>query len=290
MTLVITVVVILWGAYVRATGAGAGCGNHWPLCNGAIVPRQPIAETVIEYTHRISSGLAFLLVIGQLVIVRQLFPTGHRTRVFASLAMLFMVIEALIGAALVLFELVAFNTSIARAAVGAFHLLNTFLLLAMITLVVDGSLHEPDGRFMATGMRFGVLIVSIIGVLLIGMSGAITALGDTLFPSASFLAGFAQDIEADAHFLIRLRVWHPIIALISTLLIYIGMRMPSPGHRTSHGLQLLLSILLITQLLAGLINVILLAPIWLQIVHLLFADMIWIGLIVYTNRTQRESN
>ena len=288
ITLSVTVLVILWGAYVRATGAGAGCGNHWPLCNGAIVPRQPIVETVVEFTHRITSGLAFLLVLGQFVIVRQQSSPGHRMRLYASLAMLFMVIEALIGAVLVLFELVAFNTSIARAAVGAFHLLNTFLLLAMITLVVDGSKNEPEGRFVATGIRFGFLLAGILGVLLIGMSGAITALGDTLFPSTSFLGGFTQELKADAHFLIRLRVWHPMIALIATLLIYIGMRLPSPGVRQPSTYQLLLSILLITQLLAGVINVLLLAPVWLQITHLLLADLIWIGLIVYTNHSQRE--
>ncbi len=35
------VLVALWGAYVRATGSGAGCGSHWPTCNGEILPRAP---------------------------------------------------------------------------------------------------------------------------------------------------------------------------------------------------------------------------------------------------------
>ena len=288
VTLSMTVLVILWGAYVRATGAGAGCGNHWPLCNGAIVPRLPIVETLVEFTHRITSALAFLLVLGQWVIVRKKYASGHRMRFLAALAMLFMVFEALIGAVLVLFDLVALNTSFARAAVGSLHLLNTFILLAMITLVADGSRFQLEGRFITTGMRFGFLLAGILGMLLIGMSGAIAALGDTLFPSESFLVGLAQELTSDAHLLIRLRVWHPFIAVIATLLVFVGLRLSPPGNRQPPYLRLILAILLSTQLLIGVINVLLLAPVFLQIVHLLLADLIWIGLIVYANHSQRE--
>ena len=42
--------VVAWGAFVRATGSGAGCGQHWPPCNGAVVPRSPTAETAIEFS------------------------------------------------------------------------------------------------------------------------------------------------------------------------------------------------------------------------------------------------
>ncbi|MFN8454080.1 MAG: COX15/CtaA family protein [Anaerolineae bacterium] len=56
--------VILWGAFVRASGSGAGCGSHWPLCNGEVIPRTPQMETLVEFTHRLTSGLALLLVIG----------------------------------------------------------------------------------------------------------------------------------------------------------------------------------------------------------------------------------
>ena len=57
IVLVYNLVVILWGAYVRATGSGAGCGSHWPLCNGEVIPRAPEVETLVEFTHRLSSGL-----------------------------------------------------------------------------------------------------------------------------------------------------------------------------------------------------------------------------------------
>src|SRR5215467_12703113 len=61
------VAVIAWGAFVRASGSGAGCGRHWPLCNGEVVPRPTSVATVIEATHRATSGLALVGVVGLLV-------------------------------------------------------------------------------------------------------------------------------------------------------------------------------------------------------------------------------
>ena len=126
--------VILWGAYVRATGSGAGCGSHWPLCNGEVIPRSDQIETLVEFTHRLSSGVAFLLVAGMLVWAWRIYPKGHRVRRGAIFSMFFMITEALVGAGLVLFELVAEDTSTARALSISVHLVNTFVLLACITL------------------------------------------------------------------------------------------------------------------------------------------------------------
>lgn len=287
-TLSFNVLVILWGAYVRATGAGAGCGSHWPLCNGELVPRLPVLETIIEFTHRLTSGVAFILVLGLWWFVRKMYPKAHSMRRFATLALVFMILEALIGAGLVLFELVAFNASVTRAAVGALHLLNTFLLLAMITLVMDSLRRPPVGSFSRPGIRGILLLLGMIGFLLVSMSGAIAALGDTIFPSETFLAGVRQEFTRDAHFLIRLRVWHPVVALIATILSLVAFRLPVEHHHTESGLQLRLTILLLFQLLAGVINVLLLAPVWMQIFHLLVADLIWIGLVIYVNQTQRK--
>src|SRR5689334_1454626 len=132
--LALNLLVILWGAYVRATGSGAGCGAHWPLCNGEVIPRAPQAEMLVEFTHRLSSGVALLTVAGLLVWALRIYPRGHVARRGAQLAMLFMVSEALVGAGLVLFKLVADNDSLYRAVAIVVHLANTFLLLASITL------------------------------------------------------------------------------------------------------------------------------------------------------------
>jgi heme A synthase len=242
---------------------------------------------LVEFTHRITSGIAFLLVIGLLLLIRKKYGSGHPTRYYASMAMGFMILEALIGAGLVLFELVAFNTSGERAAVGALHLLNTFLLLGSLTAVIE-SMEEISGRrFVRGGARGLVLAFGMLGVLLVGMSGAITALGDTLFPSESFFLSFTQDFAPNAHFLLRLRVWHPVIAVIASLFIFIGIRLTPPGDGQAPRIQIGLTSLVLTQLFAGVLNLFLLAPVWLQIVHLLLADLIWVSLIVYIYRTQR---
>ncbi|HET8547051.1 MAG TPA: COX15/CtaA family protein, partial [Bryobacteraceae bacterium] len=126
------VLVVLWGAYVRATGSGAGCGSHWPLCNGAVLPREPAAATIIEFTHRTTSGIALLSVAALVVWAFRVYPATHRVRRAALFALVFIVIEALLGAGLVLFRLVAENSSPARAAYLSAHLANTLVLLGLL--------------------------------------------------------------------------------------------------------------------------------------------------------------
>ena len=116
LTLAYNIGVILWGAYVRATGSGAGCGEHWPLCNGVVIPRDPSAATIIEFSHRLTSGLALISVVVLLVWVWRAFKPGHPARRGAAWTVFFMVTEAGVGAGLVLFQLVAENASMARAA------------------------------------------------------------------------------------------------------------------------------------------------------------------------------
>src|SRR5579864_6224423 len=123
------VAVILWGAYVRASGSGAGCGSHWPLCHGVILQRAPSAATLIEYSHRVTSGLAVVSVLVLLIWTWRERPAGDPSRTGAGLSVFFMLTEAAVGAGLVLFSLVADNASMARALFDAVHLLNTFLLL-----------------------------------------------------------------------------------------------------------------------------------------------------------------
>ena len=128
------ILVVLWGAYVRASGAGAGCGSHWPLCNGDVVPRAPRVETIIEFTHRITSGLALLSVGVMAVWAWRAFPSGSKVRKYALLSVVFILVEALLGAGLVLLRYVDKNASIGRAFYLAAHLANTQILLAMIAL------------------------------------------------------------------------------------------------------------------------------------------------------------
>lgn len=284
--------VILWGAYVRATGSGAGCGSHWPLCNGVVIPRSQQIETMVEFTHRATSGIAFMLVLGMLVWAWRKFPRRHRIRKVALISMVFMITEALVGAGLVLLELVAENASIGRAFSISIHLINTFLLLAFITITAWWASGGNQVRLRWGETNLWLLFVGLLGVILLGMSGALTALGDTLFPVSSLEEGLRQDFSPAAHFLIRLRIFHPTIAVIvSVYIILIISWITNKANIERNkilGRATILVVLL--QLLAGLLNLILLAPVWLQLVHLLLADLIWIGMVLFAATTLSVEN
>ena len=157
--------VILWGAFVRATGSGAGCGAHWPLCNGEVVPHTGRLATAIEFSHRLSSGLALILIVGLVVWAFRLYPRGHLVRRGASVSAFFLLTEALLGAGLVLFEYVAANVSVARAYWMAGHLINTFLLLAALTLTAWWASGGQAARWRnqgAVGWSFGLALFGLM--------------------------------------------------------------------------------------------------------------------------------
>ncbi len=282
--LVYNVAVALWGAYVRATGSGAGCGNHWPLCNGEVIPSAEHVKTLVEFTHRASVGLGLFLIVGLFLWAFRAFPKGHPTRTGVKLALLFTFSEALIGAGLVLFHLVEHNESAYRAVAMSAHLVNTFLLLAALTLTAlwgSGSRRLVLKGQGAVGWALGL---GLLGTLALGVSGAIAALGDTLFPATSVMEGLRQDFSPTAHFLLRIRPLHPLIAssvglyllLIAGLISYLR-----PGEDTRRYGRCLAALFLI-ELGLGALNVRLLAPVWMQLVHLLFAYLLWVTMILLT--------
>ncbi|HZG51415.1 MAG TPA: COX15/CtaA family protein, partial [Pyrinomonadaceae bacterium] len=168
--------VIVWGAYVRASFSGDGCGSHWPLCNGEVLPTTGLLKTVIELTHRLTSGVALLLVVGLVWRARRLFPRGHRVRRGAFWSLVFILIEALIGAALVKFELVAGNASVARAFVMSLHLVNTFVLLGVLSLTSWWAMGGEPVRLGGQGRVGAIFAAALVGTLLIAVSGGVAAL------------------------------------------------------------------------------------------------------------------
>jgi cytochrome c oxidase assembly protein subunit 15 len=283
LTLALTLVVILWGAYVRASGSGAGCGSHWPTCNAEVIPSfaKRSTATAVEFTHRATSGLVFALIAVQCAWALRLFARGHPARRAAAAALLFIVTEALIGAGLVLFEMVAANKSVARAAWVSAHLLNTFALVA--ALVLTGlrareapRASEPLGTAAATALLLG-----LAGTLIVATSGAIAALGDTLFPARSIAEGWQQDLSPTAHLFVRLRILHPVLALVvgTGLLALTGAMVARDKPSGARGAATLVAALVVAQMSAGLLNLMWLAPIPLQMVHLLLADLVWIALV-----------
>ncbi len=277
-----TILVILWGAYVRASFSGDGCGQHWPTCKGALIPVPEDTKMLVEFTHRLMSAIDFLLVLAMLIWALRAYPKGHLVRLGAGLAMTFMVVETLAGAALVLFQWVAYDTSVARAVVMAIHLLITLMLLGALTVNAYWASGGPVARFRGQGPVGFALYLALGAVALLAASGAVTALGDTLFKAPSLIEGIKQDFSPTAHFLIRLRVFHPLIALSTGvyLLLVAGLVSHLRPHPTVRRYASLLVGLFALQLVLGFLNLILLAPIWMQIVHLLVADLIWITLVL----------
>ena len=280
--LVYNLLVILWGAYVRATGSGAGCGSRWPLCNGEVIPRTPQFGTIIEFVHRISSGLSLFLVIILFFWAFRLFPKGNPVRFGAVLCLIFILTEAIVGAGLVLFEWVANDVSNGRVISMAVHLINTFLLLGSLTMTSWWAAGGARLKLRGQGVILWLFVFGFLGVILLGVSGAITALGDTLFPATTLSEGFSQDFNPAAHLLIRLRVWHPVIAVFLGfyLLFLSGLVALFRVTRTIRIFAALLAGFFIIQLGAGLVNLFLLAPVWMQLVHLFLADLVWITLVL----------
>jgi heme a synthase len=274
--------VILWGAYVRASGSGAGCGSHWPLCNGEVIPPVPEVATLIEFSHRLTTGLAGLLVIGLVVGAFRAFPRGSSVRLGAALSLMFILIEGMVGALQVRLGLTADNDSVWRAVIGSIHLANTFVMLAAITLTAWWASGGAALQLRGQGVVGWVFAVGLLGVLLVGASGAITALGDTLFPSESLADGLQADFATGAHFLIQLRVIHPILAVLVGVYSMVAGRLAAAWRPSAATRRLSWAIVALfgAQLLIGAVNVALLAPIFMQIIHLFMADLVWIALVL----------
>jgi len=282
--LAFNVLVILWGAFVRATGSGGGCGNHWPLCNGDVIPRAPAVQTLIELSHRLTSGLSLLLIGGLVLGAWRAFPGGHVVRRAAAWSGALIVTEALIGAGLVLLQYVADDTRTARAWWVGGHLTNTFLLVAALALTAWWASGAPAPRLRQQGTVGATLLAALVAVLLLSISGAITALGDTLFPVATLAEGKALTFSPSAHVFVRLRIWHPTLAVTLGLLIagaVASVARRRPAKRVRH-LAIAVCGLWLLQLGLGLTNVYFLAPVPLQLAHLLLSDLIWIALVLFT--------
>jgi heme a synthase len=280
-TLCFNVAVVLWGAFVRATGSGAGCGNQWPACGGTVLGTSVKAQTIIEFTHRMTSVVALLMVAILVLWCWRTTSKGNWARYSAILAAVFLANEALLGAALVLLGHVARDQSAGRTVFLCLHFGNTLLLLATLALTAAW-LQSGRETFTLIQKRSQVsaVVVGLLAVLAIGMTGTVAALGDTLFPATSLRASVLQDFTYDSPGLLHFRLLHPVLAVIAgSYVIWVLLKNSSPGICQSRAWMALI-ILLFTEIGIGLLNVLLLAPVWLQILHLLVADAMWISLVL----------
>lgn len=279
------VLVIVWGAMVRATGSGAGCGNHWPLCNGQVIPVSPSVHTVIEFTHRSMTGLATFAVLGLVLWTFRATSQGRAARVAAVLSGVLLLNEALLGALLVKLGYVTGNQSVGRMVMLSVHLSNTLLLLAALTMTAlllrtghtRGAVLGARSRWGSAGV--GMVAVGLLATLAVGVSGSLAALGDTLFPAASLSAAVAADFATGSPWLIRLRWVHPASAAVAGMFVLFLMRGAWERRDWTARVARMVAGLLVMQFVLGVGDVLLLAPVWMQLLHLLGADLYWVALV-----------
>ena len=280
--LVLCFFVIVWGAFVRLSGSGAGCGASWPLCDGRVIPISAGEKTYIEFFHRVTSGLALICSVFLYLLGRKSFSVNHPARRASRYVLGFMITEALIGAVLVLFGLVEYNDSAARALIIGTHLINSFLLLGAVVLSArwaDAGLPKLERK---SGPAAWAALIGLVSLLIVGATGAIAALGNTLFPASSLIEGLRQDFSQTAHMLIRLRTLHPIAA-VGTSCYVLGLACAvlfDTKETRPKVIARLLIVAVLCQITLGFLNVLLLAPAALQLAHLFTAGLTWVLLVL----------
>jgi cytochrome c oxidase assembly protein subunit 15 len=270
ITLACFILVVLWGAIVRTSGSGAGCGANWPLCNGDYFPHHPRLATLIEFIHRSTSGICTLLDLALIAWTFRVTPRRHPARAAVLGSFAFLILEAALGAVLVLRHYVENNASNARVLMQSIHFTNTLLLMASLALTAWFLTPDRGTDTPPTSRR--TALFAILSTILVGATGSLAALADTLFPSPTLRAALASDFAATSPLLVRMRWLHPAAALIAILCVL-------PLLRSATRLSRIVLTLLLLQFALGLADILLLAPAWMQVLHLLGADLYWIALV-----------
>ena len=227
---------ILAGAIVRATGSGDGCGSTWPTCKGKVIPELSDIPELIEFSHRAVSGILLVVTLMIFLKTRDL-EKNNLKKVISNYLTFFVVLEAVIGAVIVLFEWVGLNSSLPRIVAVPIHLVNTFGLLACFIALYKV---VKDDLQSIKGIVDNQFLVVLCLFLLSGATGSITALADVLFPSESFIQGFMEDFDETSEFLTRLRILHPIVAsLLSISLFFESNRLKKTYKLNTKSLKLM---------------------------------------------------
>lgn len=281
-TLAFNVAVIIGGTVVRATGSGDGCGVTWPKCGDQFVPPNATVETLIEFSHRVSSFLGGVGVVAVVLLAFWAFEKGHIVRRASVVALVLLVIEALLGAALVLFEWVDDDVSAGRMVAVTLHLTNTFLLLASLTVAAWWGSGKPAPRLPVSRSTRRWILLGAVSILVIGASGALNAIADAVFPADSIAEGIADEFGPTAPLLLRLRVIHPMLAVLGGIFVaYSAVRVARAGDAATGRMSLVVTTIIFAQMFVGIANLFLLTPLALQLIHLLVADLLWISFVVF---------
>jgi heme A synthase len=291
-TLAYNILVILWGVFLRASKSGDGCGQHWLTCQGEMIPSAPELKTIIEFSHRMTTGPAFVLVVILAIWAFRRFEKGSPVRKAALASFIFIVAEVLIGGVLVLTGNTAETLTAERPFLAIGHLINSFLLLASLTLTAWYAGDHRTISFDGPRRPILLLILAAIGILVVGTSGSVAALSNMLFPSSSLAEGIARDFSSSSNILLKLRVSHPILSIATSVyLVFLAGWLSALSGRVGKVKRssTILTVIVIAQVAFGAVTLLTMAPILMQVGHLLLADLIWISFILLSaNFLSRE--
>src|SRR5687767_5476754 len=277
------IVVILWGVFLRASKSGDGCGQHWLTCQGEVLPSAPELKTIIEFSHRLTTGPAFIFVLLLVILAFRRFDKGHPVRTAAVVSFAFIIAEVLIGAVLVLTGNTADALTSERPFLAIGHLINSFLLIAFLTLTAWFASEDRSMSFDGDRRPIVLLALGVIGILLVGTSGSVAALSSMLFPSGTLAEGISSDFSSASHVLLRLRLSHPILSILTgVFLIFLAgwLKTRSGNEPRVARWSNILSIVVLAQLAFGAATLLTLAPILMQVGHLFLADVLWISFVL----------
>ena len=258
-TLIFTLLVIFWGAWVRLSFSGDACGKSWPLCNENLLPTDKSA--LIEWIHRSSSGLSIILIFILLVLSLKIYSPYHIVRVFSKSSFVLILIEALIGAFLVIYGLTGRNPENIRVFVLAFHLINSLLLVGSLSLCWRMSLWES---YQINKPQ----IYFVVFFPFLALTGNIASLAGQLFPSESLFHALSLDWLPSAHISLRLRPLHPLMA-ISFVFVLIWSSIFKKQLRY-------LGIAGFIVASFGFMTLVSLSPLWMKVGHLILAYGFWV--------------
>jgi cytochrome c oxidase assembly protein subunit 15 len=284
-----TLLVILWGAWVRISHSGDGCGDSWPLCNDQLIPQTNSAKTWTEFSHRFMSGLYGIWVLGIWLWVKFKVDPQSSLQKTKNLLLFFTFTEAALGAKLVLSGLVGLEDSIHRSFFMSLHMINSLALMAATYLcslickieIQDKELYKTHlSHFLSQTHRKKFILAGVFLVFVFA-SGAIASLSTTIFPSSSLWEGLLMDFKANSHYLVKLRGSHPLTGLIAGLTsVALAYSLLMSGlHDQLRQQTSRFFVFSILQTALGILALLMLSPLPLKILHLTVGHLYFLSIV-----------
>ncbi|CDQ40241.1 MULTISPECIES: COX15/CtaA family protein [Virgibacillus] len=156
--------VLLGGALVTKTGSGDGCGDSWPLCEGEFVPSTITPELIIELSHRMVTGIVGFAVVGLAILAWKKIGYIREVKFLSVLSVLFLVLQALIGAAAVMWGQSDFILA-AHFGISLISFASVFLLMLLV-FEVDKK-YDAKALFIKKAHRFEIYALTIYTMLVV---------------------------------------------------------------------------------------------------------------------------